>query len=113
MEATNRINMENTLPALDPKWKAHHVEPAKPDHFVEENFFTAEEYGAIYDVVVKTMQRGLDEAGDKWAFFLKISNLFVPFISQIPYLDQHITFLSTIDIITLFNLYLYYLLSNR
>lgn len=66
--------METTLPALDPKWKAHHVEPAKPDHFLESNFFTAEEYGAIYDIVVKTMQRGLDECGDQWAFFLKISN---------------------------------------
>ena len=59
---------------LDPKWKAHHIEPAKPDHYLEPSFFTAEEYGQIYDVVVKTMQRGLDEAGDKWAFFLKISN---------------------------------------
>ena len=74
METTNRINMENTLEQLDPKWKAHHVEPAKPDHFIEENFFTAEEYGQIYDVVVKTMQRGIDEAGDQWAFFLQISN---------------------------------------
>jgi hypothetical protein len=74
METTNRINMENTLEQLDPKWKAHHVEPAKPDHFVEENFFTAEEYGAIYDVVVKTMQRGIDEKEDQWAYFLKISN---------------------------------------
>lgn len=66
--------MEKTLPALDPKWKAHHVEPALPNHFLEENFFTAEEYGAIYDVVVKTMQRGIDEAGDQWAYFLHISN---------------------------------------
>ena len=65
--------MEHLQP-LDPKWKAHHVEPAKPDHFLEPNFFTAEEYGAIYDIVVKTMQRGIDEADDQWAYFLKISN---------------------------------------
>ena len=78
MEQRNRINMSNVeviaKEPLDPKWKAHHIEPAKPDHYLESNFFTAEEYGQIYDVVVKTMQRGLDEAGDKWAFFLKISN---------------------------------------
>jgi hypothetical protein len=78
MEQRNRINMskvtEIAKEPLEPKWKAHHIEPAKPDHYLEPSFFTAEEYGQIYDVVVKTMQRGLDEAGDKWAFFLKISN---------------------------------------
>ena len=66
--------MEKVLEPLDPKWKAHHVEHAKPDHFLEPNFFTAEEYGQIYDIVVKTMQRGIDEANDQWAYFLKISN---------------------------------------
>jgi Ribonuclease G/E len=46
----------------------------KPEPHVEDNFFSPEEYGAIYDTVVKTMQRGLDEAGDKYAYMTNVTN---------------------------------------
>ena len=47
-------------------------EPIKP--VLKKNFFTAEEYGDIYEVVVRTMQRGLDEAKDKYAYMAKLTN---------------------------------------
>ena len=46
--------------------------PIKP--ILESDYFTAREYGQIYDVVVKVMQRGIDEANDKYAYMLNLTN---------------------------------------
>lgn len=48
------------------------MEPLTPT--LQKEYLTAEEYGDIYSVVVNTMQRGLDEANDKYAYMTNLTN---------------------------------------
>jgi hypothetical protein len=48
------------------------IDPLKPKE--EKNFFTAEEYDEIYKVINHAVELGINDSGDKWQHFKKLTN---------------------------------------